>query len=133
MKLTRTFAFVAALTLVGAGGLMAQQTPRPRAPRTPHATAGKEECLTCHGPAAREHVTSIPEGHNYENRRCLGCHRLTATLPPSSQHESDARHARCAACHREGGPAGAKPTPASHASYDASLCSLCHASAPAGP
>jgi hypothetical protein len=131
MRLIRTVAALTAFTLAGAGAAMAQATTaRPPAARTPHPTAGKAECLSCHGPAANEHIHSVPAAHRYANAACVSCHRPAATMPPSSQHAMDAAHARCTVCHVASSPTNAKPAPASHAAYHASICQSCHEAAP---
>ncbi len=132
MKPIRTMAFLTAVTLVGAGAAMAQAAGRPPAARTPHPTAGKADCLSCHGPAANEHIHSVPAAHHYANAACLGCHRLAATMPANSRHAMDAAHTRCSVCHVTGSPTHAKPAPASHASYHPSTCQVCHQQAPPG-
>jgi hypothetical protein len=133
MSLIRTFAVLAALALAVAGAAIAQVTPRPQASRTPHQTAGKDDCLSCHGAVANEHIPSVPAAHRYANAACVPCHRLAATMPSNSEHAIDAAHARCAACHVAGSPTHARPIPASHANRHASICQMCHqAAAPRG-
>ena len=142
MKLIRSMALLAAVTLLGAGAAMAQAaappatppaTPKP-ASRTPHPTAGKTDCLSCHGLAGAEHISRVPAAHQYANAACLMCHRIATTMPTDSKHAMDAPHTRCAMCHVEGSPTGAKPMPAtSHAGRDASICTMCHQQAPAPP
>ena len=132
MRLIRTVAVLAAFTLAGAGAALAQAaTARPPASRTPHPTTGaKADCLSCHGPAANAHIQSVPADHHYANTACVACHRAAATMPSNSQHAMDAAHARCAVCHVAGSPTNAKPVPASHAAYHASICGNCHGAAP---
>ena len=132
MSLIRTAAILAALTLAGVSTVMAQATPRPQPTRTPHLTADKADCLSCHGPAANEHITSVPAAHRFANAACLACHRPAQTMPPNSEHAMDAAHARCAVCHVAGSPTHAKPVPASHASYHPSICQTCHQPAQPG-
>lgn len=132
MRLIRTVAALTALTLTGAGAAMAQAASRPPASRTPHAVAGKADCLSCHGPGANEHITSVPAAHRFANPTCATCHRPADTMPPNLRHAMDAAHARCAVCHVAGSPTGAKPAPDSHASYHGSLCQMCHLRAPPG-
>ncbi len=126
MSLFRTAAVLAALTLAGAGAATAQGGAAKPAPRTPHALAGKADCLSCHGQGANTHVTSVPAAHKYANGACAACHRVAATLPPSSTHAMDAAHTRCAVCHVANNRVNAKTPPQSHAAYDASTCSVCH-------
>jgi len=132
MKLIRCVALLTAVTLAGAGAAMAQAAGQPRPSRTPHPTAGKTDCLSCHGPAANEHIHGVPADHHYANAACLACHRLAATMPADSRHAMDAAHTRCAVCHVAGSPTGAKPVSASHASYHPSTCKMCHRQAPPG-
>jgi hypothetical protein len=131
MGLIRSVAVLAAFALAGAGTAMAQAGGRPPPPRTPHALAGKADCLSCHGPAANQHIKSVPAAHRFANTACVACHRLAATMPPGSAHAMDAAHATCAGCHVEGSPTHAKPVPTSHANRHESTCQLCHQ--PAAP
>jgi hypothetical protein len=134
MELIRSMALLAALTLGGAGAALAQAPSRPRLARTPHVTDGKTDCLSCHGAAANASIKSVPAAHNYPNEACLNCHRLAATMPPFSKHAMDATHTRCATCHVEGSPTGAKvPPAASHDGRHASTCTMCHQQEPAPP
>lgn len=132
MRLIRSVAALTALTLAGAGAAMAQAPSRRPPARTPHALAGKADCLSCHGPGANQHIKSVPAAHRFANATCATCHRPAETMPPSSRHALDAAHARCAVCHVAGSPTGAKARPASHATYHASLCQMCHQQAPPG-
>ena len=133
MSPIRTVAVLTAFTLAAAGAALAQSAaPRPAPSRTPHALAGKAECLTCHGPGANEHVKSVPAAHRFANAACAACHRPAETMPPSSEHAFDAAHARCGVCHVAGTRTGAKVPPASHAAYHASVCQMCHQQAPRG-
>jgi len=134
MKLIRTMALLTAVTLTGAGAAMAQAAAsRPTPPRTPHPTAGKADCLSCHAPSASAEVRKTPAMHHYASPACLGCHRLAAVMPTGSKHAMDAAHARCAVCHVAGSPTHAAPPPVSHASYHASTCQVCHQQAQAPP
>ncbi len=129
----RTLAILTALTLAGAAAASGQAPgAAKRAPRTPHALAGKAECLSCHGSGANQHVKSVPQAHRYANTACATCHRVAATLPPKSQHAMDAAHTRCAVCHVANNRVNAKATPASHAAYDAATCAMCHETASGG-
>lgn len=130
----RTHVAFAALFLVcGAGVAAAQQAPRPQPPRMPHPAAGKEQCLTCHGAGANEHITSQPAAHSYAVTACAMCHRPAATMPPASAHAMDDAHTACATCHVAGGAAADHVPPASHAGYHASICRQCHEARPAAP
>ncbi len=122
----RTLAVLTALTLAGAGAASAQGAAAKPAARTPHAVAGKADCLSCHGQGANAHITSVPAAHRYANAACATCHRVAATLPPRSVHAMDPAHTRCAVCHVANSRVNAKATPASHAPYDASTCAMCH-------
>ncbi len=126
MSLLRTAAVLAALTLAGAGAAAAQGGAAKPAPRTPHALAGKADCLSCHATGANARITSVPAAHKYPNTMCAACHRVAATLPPSSAHAMDAAHTRCAVCHVANNRVNAKVPPASHGAYDASTCKMCH-------
>lgn len=129
----RTIAILTAFTLAGAGAALAQAAAtRPAPSRTPHPVAGRAECLTCHGPGSTEHVTSVPATHRFANAVCATCHRPADTMPPGSAHALDGAHARCSVCHVAGSPTHAKPLPASHAAYHASVCQMCHQQAARG-
>ena len=126
MQRIRAIAMLGALTLAVAATAVAQPAgPRP-APRTPHALAGKTDCLSCHGSGANAHITSVPAAHHYANGACAACHRPVGTAAPASTHAMDAAHTRCAVCHVANSRVGAKAPPASHASYDVSICKDCH-------
>lgn len=128
MSLVRIAAVVAIIAVAGVSTVAAQGTDRPQISRTPHRTLNKENCLSCHGIGANEHVSDVPAtDHDFTNATCLRCHRLAATMPSRSQHPFDAAHARCAACHFAGNTVGAQPTPATtHARYHTSTCVMCH-------
>ena len=126
MKIVCTVTLLAALTLTGSGAAMAQASVRSAAPRTPHPTAGKTDCLSCHAPQATAQVMKTPEAHKYANPACLACHRLAATMPPPSRHAMDAAHTRCGVCHVAGSPTHAKPVPASHTHRNGTTCQMCH-------
>jgi hypothetical protein len=128
MSLIRTAVVLSALTLAGAGAAAAQAARRP-SPRMPHPLAGKAECLSCHAADAGKHVVSVPATHHFANTACQACHRLADTMPPSPTHAMDAAHTRCAVCHVANSRVGAKAPPASHASYDATVCVMCHQAA----
>jgi hypothetical protein len=132
MKLIRTATLSVAITLALAGAAMAQAAGRPAPPRTPHPTAGKTDCLSCHGPTATAQVQKTPPEHKYASPACLACHRLAAVMPPPSTHAMDAAHARCGVCHVVGSPTHAKPVPASHTRRNGTTCQMCHQQAAAG-
>jgi len=115
---------LAALATATAGALLAQERPQP--PRMPHPAAGHEQCLTCHGPGANEHIKATPASHHYPATACAMCHRPADTMPPAAAHAMDDAHAACTTCHVAGGAAAAHLPPASHANYHASLCVMCH-------
>lgn len=125
---TRVLAVFLALTVGGAAAALAQAAPpRPQVSRTPHRTLGKADCLSCHGIGANAHVSDVPATeHSFTNATCTRCHRLNPTMPSRSQHEFDAPHTRCAACHVAGNTVNAQPTPANHATHHASTCIMCH-------
>lgn len=131
MRRVFTAVATAMLTLGAAGAALAQAQAPARTPasRTPHATAGKADCLSCHAAGANEHISSVPAAHRYANAACVACHRLAERMPPGSEHAMDAAHTRCATCHVAGSPTGAKAIPATHAEYHASLCQVCHQAA----
>lgn len=131
MCLMRAVAILTALTLAGAGTATAQAAGK-RATRTPHALAGRTECLSCHGQGANANVKSVPQTHRYANAACATCHRAADTMPPSSKHAMDAAHTRCAVCHVANSRVAAKAPPASHTAYHASTCKMCHEAASAG-
>jgi hypothetical protein len=133
MCLMRAVTILTAITLAGAGTATAQAAGAgTRAARTPHAIAGKTECLSCHGAGASQHVKSVPQTHRYANAACVTCHRVAERLPPKSSHAMDAAHTRCAVCHVANNRVNAKATPASHGAYDASTCAMCHVTASGG-
>jgi hypothetical protein len=125
MNLIRRALLPSALALAcGAAALAAQERPQP--PRMPHPAAGHEQCLTCHGPAANEHIKSTPANHHYAATACAMCHRAAERMPPAVSHPLDDAHATCATCHVAGGAAASHLPPASHATYHASICKDCH-------
>jgi len=135
MRLIRTMAVLATLTMLGAAAAVAQDSTaanRPRATRTPHPTADRGDCLRCHGPANADSVKAVPAEHDYPIERCARCHRPAETMPPQSEHAFDDRHARCAECHVAGNTENAKPTPEAHSRYRASWCVMCHVQRPPG-
>ena len=128
MRLIRVLAVLAALVMVPAAAALAQDstTTRPRAPRTPHRTINKDDCLGCHQQGNPQQVTAVPAEHDYPNERCLRCHRAAETMPTQSQHAFDATHAQCAECHVAGNTVNAQPIPANHEGRTAAKCVMCH-------
>jgi len=103
-------------------------------PQMLHPAAGKQDCLSCHGRGANEHITSIPASHTFGNSACTMCHKPSAAVPKDIPHEVGEARADCRKCHVQGAAAGAAPAvspPASHARFDGSTCRLCHQSAAA--
>lgn len=144
MRLLRaTLGLAAALSLGGVRVAVGQQAAPHRPPQMLHPAAGKQDCLSCHGRGANEHITSVPAGHSYGNAACGMCHKPIAATPPAAKHALDDAHADCRKCHQQavegaapapqGAPAAPAP-PASHANFHVSTCRLCHeAPAPAAP
>ena len=138
MRLVRAaLALVAILGLAGVRTATAQQAAPRRPPQMLHPAAGKQDCLSCHGRGANEHITSVPAGHSYGNGACGMCHKPIAAAPKAIAHAVDDAHADCRKCHAQAAegaaPAsGAAPAPpASHAAFHVSTCRLCHQ--PAAP
>ena len=129
----------AALTLGVVTGLLSvtpalAQQPARTPPRMLHPAAGKQDCLSCHGRGANEHITSVPAGHTFANGACAMCHKPIAEVPKDIPHEVGEARADCRKCHVQGAAAGAAAAaspPASHAKFDVSTCRLCHQSAAA--
>ena len=133
MSSIRTAAILTAFTLAAAGSALAQAAATRTTPsRTPHAVAGKADCLSCHGPGANENVKSVPEAHRFANAVCATCHRPAERMPPGSQHAMDPAHTRCVVCHVANNRLGAKTPPASHTAYRATVCQMCHQQAARG-
>lgn len=132
MGLVRSAVVLAAFAFTGASVAGAQAVARPQPTRTPHALAGRAECLSCHAPGANEHITSAPQAHRFANPACPACHRPAERMPPSPAHAFDASHTTCTTCHVENSPTGAKLPPASHQAYHASICPICHQPAQGG-
>lgn len=112
---------------------------------TPHAVAGREDCLACHGAA----IEPVPPDHaGRGNATCLACHKAAAAKPaapaatpgaaatpapaarppasPSAPslipHTLEGR-AACTTCH---GPAGRHPFPKDHFGRTDGGCDSCH-------
>jgi hypothetical protein len=144
MRLLRaTLGLVAALSVGGAGAAAGQQAAPHGPPQMLHPATGKQDCLSCHGRGANEHITSVPAGHSYGNAACGMCHKPSAVVPPASKHAFDDAHADCRSCHAQAaagtagaaapaGPPAAPAPPASHAGFHVSTCRLCHEAGPAG-
>ncbi len=139
MRLLRAALVVsAALALGGVRAAAAQQAAPRRPPQMLHPAAGKQDCLSCHGRGANEHITSVPEAHKYANGACAMCHKPIAATPTVPKHALDDEHGDCRKCHQQAAegatpaPGAAPAPPASHASFHVSTCKLCHAPA-AGP
>jgi hypothetical protein len=128
VKLTRIALALAALALAaGARTASAQQAAQARTPpRMLHPAAGKEQCLTCHGPGVNAHIKSTPAAHQFGNEACAMCHRPIETAPPRAGHAFGAAFTNCRMCHVANSPAGAKAPPASHAEFHVSICATCH-------
>jgi predicted CXXCH cytochrome family protein len=95
------------------------------APKTPHAIAGREACLTCHP------VSKLPADHaSRPEASCTACHPEAPAAPageaPKTPHAIAGREA-CLICHP------ASKLPADHASRTEASCAACHPEAPAAP
>lgn len=129
-----TFAVLAGVA--GVSSARAQQPAR-TPPRMLHPAAGKQDCLSCHGRGANEHITSVPAGHSYGNGACAMCHHPIAASPKDIPHEVGEARADCRKCHAQAAegaapaPGAAASPPASHAAFHVSTCRLCHQSAAA--
>lgn len=128
-------------------------TPSPGAPTTPtaggppnipHDTAGRTQCLGCHGSGAAG-VSQIPQFHKdygFGNDRCLVCHKSAVTVRPTVSPTAGAQptpaaagpkripashvgRAACMVCHAQG-VAGAPKSPANHADRTDDTCKQCH-------
>jgi len=129
MRLVRVLTVFAALALFPAAAARAQDSTaaaRPRAPRAPHRTDNRPDCLQCHRQGNTEQVKAMPAEHDYPVERCARCHRPAENLPPGSRHAFDADHADCLHCHVAGNTVDARPAPDSHSRYTPALCAKCH-------
>jgi hypothetical protein len=118
---------VAALAL--ARPVQAQQAAKP--PVIPHDTAGREQCLMCHG-GSMEGIKAIPANHKGRtNDECLLCHGKTSPMhtgtPTAIPHDLAGRD-QCLMCHG-GSMEGVKAAPANHKGFDNKYCTLCHSAA----
>ena len=120
-------------------------------PSVPHDTAGRTQCLGCHGSGAAG-VPQVPQFHkdaNLGNDKCLTCHKSSvvaqptavptkaATTEPQPTTAAPAAGAPpripashvgrtgCVACHAQG-IAGAPKSPANHAGRTEDTCKACH-------
>ena len=115
--------------------------PPPRAetgqsgpPVTPHETAGRNECLGCHG-SGDSQIRQVPKFHRdyqFGNGACLTCHQVKLGAPGAPMGvnitalpASHAGRTLCNVCH-EAGSFGAKKSPANHQGRDDSTCLSCH-------
>ena len=123
MRLLRAvLGLAAALSLGAVRPAASQQAPPHGPPPMLHPAAGKQDCLSCHGRGANEHITSVPAGHSYGNGACAMCHKPIAATPKSVPHPLDDAHADCRKCHvqaAEGATpgAGGRPRAAGVARY----------------
>jgi formate dehydrogenase gamma subunit len=97
-----------------------------------HEIAGKEQCLTCHGPKGISPMPSNHEGRPQES--CLVCHKpgptptpgaakLSSGTPGAIPHALEGKD-KCDMCHA--GTGSLKPVPADHAGRANSTCTACH-------
>jgi hypothetical protein len=146
MTVRAVMAFGIVTVLAATRPATAQQAHTP--PQMLHPAAGKTDCLSCHGAGANAHITSVPASHHFANGACGMCHKPATATPPAIKHAVDDAHANCRQCHVQpaagattsvAAPSGTPPAPAppaSHQTFDVSVCRLCHeasAAAPAGP
>lgn len=94
----------------------------------PHDSAGREQCLMCHG-GAMEGIPAVPESHaERQNEVCMWCHAQDAAMltktPPAIPHDLAGRD-QCMMCH-SGAMEGVPAPPADHEGRDVKFCSLCH-------
>ena len=130
MRRTRPFAFFAALLLIGATTLSAQEKP----PVTPHDLEGKENCAMCHGGEGMMGATAMPANHEgIANANCQLCHskaspmQTAAGAPTAIPHDMEGKE-NCVMCHKDG-VMGAAKMPDSHAELKVENCTTCHAKA----
>jgi len=139
MRLLRAaLGLAAALSLGALRPAFSQPAAPQRPPQMLHPAAGKQDCLSCHGRGAAEHITSVPAGHSYGNGACGMCHKPIAATPKGVPHALDDAHADCRKCHAQAAdgaaaaPGSAPAPPPSHATFHVSTCRLCHEAASAG-
>jgi Cytochrome c7 and related cytochrome c len=116
--------------LAGAQPVQAQAAKKP--PVIAHETAGREQCIMCHG-GAMEGIKAVPASHKGRtNETCLLCHAkdspMQTAAAPALPHDVAGRE-QCAMCHG-GAMEGIKAMPANHKGIDNKNCTLCHT--PAG-
>lgn len=113
-------------------------------PPIPHDTAGRTQCLGCHGNSAAG-VSQIPPFHKdygFTNGNCLTCHKSSVVVPaatpvakptaaapaaggPPRIPASHVGRTGCLQCHVQG-LAGAPKYPANHAGRTEDTCKSCH-------
>jgi hypothetical protein len=119
--------------LAVASPVRAQAAAPTKPPVIAHDTAGRGQCLMCHG-GTMEGIKAVPKNHaGRTNAQCLMCHAKdspmqTATAPAMAH--SPAGKEQCMMCHG-GAMEGIKAAPANHKGWDVKNCTLCHA-APKG-
>ncbi len=97
-----------------------------------HEIAGKEQCLTCHGPKGVSPMPANHEGRPQES--CLVCHKPGPTPTPGAAkpaagvagaipHALEGKE-KCDQCHA--GAGSLKPVPADHAGRANDTCTACH-------
>ncbi|MGE5286305.1 MAG: cytochrome c3 family protein [Micromonosporaceae bacterium] len=131
MKAVKVLAAVGfALATVAVGTPLWAQAAAPKKPPViAHDTAGRGQCLTCHG-GAMEGIKAAPKDHaGRTNAQCLMCHAKTSPMqtgtPPAMAHTVAGKEA-CLTCHG-GAMEGIKAAPANHKGFDVKNCTLCHA------
>jgi cytochrome b subunit of formate dehydrogenase len=101
-----------------------------------HEIAGKEQCLTCHGPKGVSPMPSNHEGRPQES--CLVCHKPGPTPTPGAAKPGATKPAgvagaiphalegkeKCDQCHA--GVGSLKPVPADHTGRANTTCTACH-------
>ena len=97
-----------------------------------HEIAGKEQCLTCHGPQGVSPMPANHEGRPQES--CLVCHKPGPTPTPGAAkpaagapgaipHALEGKE-KCDLCHA--GAGSLKPVPADHTGRGNDTCTACH-------
>ncbi|MCL7989724.1 MAG: hypothetical protein M8840_01205 [marine benthic group bacterium] len=129
MRRTTPFAFFAAMLLVGATSLSAQEKP----PVTPHDMAGKENCAMCHAEGVMGATKSPASHEGFDQANCQLCHgesspvQTAAAAAGAIPHDMAGKE-NCAMCHGEG-VMGATKTPENHGDIGQEKCTVCHAKA----
>ncbi|HEX9076331.1 MAG TPA: NapC/NirT family cytochrome c [Anaerolineae bacterium] len=116
-------------------------------PPIPHDTAGRTQCLGCHGNGASG-IPQVPQFHkdaNLANNQCLTCHKSSAAAQPTAVPTAGAQPTKaapstggppripashagrtgCVTCHAQG-LLGAPKFPANHAGRTEDTCKACH-------